>query len=156
METLEEKIRRVTKENVAVEPYNPKWPLMFNDEKRHLLSNLPNGLINRTEHFGSTAVPDLSAKPIIDMLVEVASLEKIKTEAAPILESQGYDYCWRPAWGDDIPPFYAWFIKRDVNGVRTHHIHMVEKSLSFAEHWDRLLFKDYLIEHQSVIAMMAI
>ncbi|MBW1718425.1 MAG: GrpB family protein [Deltaproteobacteria bacterium] len=147
METLEEKIQRVTKEKVAIKPYNSMWPLMFKEEKGHLLSNLPNGLINRIKHFGSTAVPGLSAKPIIDMLVEVASLEKTRNKVAPILESQGYDYFWRPTWGDDTPPFYAWFIKRDVHGVRTHHIHMIENGASFVEHWDRLLFKDYLIEH---------
>ena len=150
METLEEKIQRVTKEKVAIEPYNSMWPFMFKDEKRNLLLNLPNDLINRVEHFGSTAVPGLSAKPIIDMLVEVTSLEKTRNEVAPILESQGYDYFWRPTWGDDIPPFYAWFIKRDINGVRTHHIHMIENSASFLEHWDRLFFRDYLIEHPEI------
>jgi GrpB-like predicted nucleotidyltransferase (UPF0157 family) len=52
----------------------------------------------------------------------------------------------RPTHGDDGPPYYAWFIKRDrVTGRRTHHIHMVERD--FTEHWDRLLFRDYLIEH---------
>ena len=49
--------------------------------------------------------------------------------------------------GDDIPPFYAWFIKRDSQGNRTHHIHMVEKDF---EHWDRLLFRDYLIKFPDV------
>ena len=47
------------------------------------------------------------------MLVEVTSLAKTKTEIAPVLESKGYDYFWRPSFGDDIPPFYAWFIKRN-------------------------------------------
>lgn len=92
METLEEKIRRVTKEKIAIEPYNFMWTLMFKDEKEHLLSNLPNGLIKRIEHFGSTAVPGLSAKPIIDMLVEITSLEETRNKVVPILESQGYDY----------------------------------------------------------------
>jgi GrpB-like predicted nucleotidyltransferase (UPF0157 family) len=149
METLEDKIRRVTKEKVAIEPYNPMWPLMFKDEKEHLLSNLPNGLIKRIEHFGSTAVPGLSAKPIIDILVEVTSLEETKEKIAPFLESQGYDYFWRPMFGDDKPPFYAWFIKRDSKGNRTHHIHMVEKNF---EHWDRLYFRNYLIENPEIVA----
>jgi len=48
-------------------------------------------------------------------------------------------------WGDDTPPFYAWFIKRDGN--RTHHLHMVERDF---EHWDRLLFRDYFIDHPDV------
>jgi len=79
------------------------------------------------------------------MLVEVTSLQETREKMVPILESQGYDYFWRPTWGDNIPPFYAWFIKRNTNGIRTHHIHMVEND--FIEHWDRLLFRDFLIEH---------
>ena len=68
----------------------------------------------------------------------------------PILEAQGYDYFWRPTRGDDGPPFYAWFIKRDPDsaGRRTHHIHMVEAE--FREHWDRLFFRDYLIARPDV------
>jgi GrpB-like predicted nucleotidyltransferase (UPF0157 family) len=147
METLKEKIDRVVQEHVDITPYNPRWPHMFKQEKHHLLNCLPTELIKRIEHFGSTAVPDLAAKPIIDILVEVTSLEETKKRIAPVLEAQGYDYFWRPSWGDDIPPFYAWFIKRDAHGNRTHHIHMVEQDF---EHWDRLLFRDYLIEFPGV------
>ena len=147
METLEEKIARVVQEDVAVVPYDPRWPGLFREEKAHLLSCLPAALIRRIEHFGSTAVPGLAAKPIVDMLVEVTSLDETRQQVPPILESQGYDYFWRPTWGDDRPPFYAWFIKRDAGGTRTHHIHMVEAHF---EHWDRLLFRDYLIEHRHV------
>jgi GrpB-like predicted nucleotidyltransferase (UPF0157 family) len=147
METLEEKIARVVKEEVAVVPYDPCWPDMFEQERLHLQSCLPADLVKRIEHFGSTAVPGLAAKPIVDILVEVASLDETKQRIAPILEAQGYDYFWRPSWGDDAPPFYAWFIKRDKDGNRTHHIHMVEAQF---EHWDRLLFRDYLIEHPDV------
>jgi GrpB-like predicted nucleotidyltransferase (UPF0157 family) len=144
MESLEEKIRRITQEDVSIMPYNSDWPRMFEREKFHLLNCLPRELIGRIEHFGSTAIPGLFAKPIIDILVEVASLEETKKKIAPVLESQGYDYFWRPSFGDDVPPFYAWFIKRDTRGDRTHHIHMVERDF---EHWDRLFFRDYLIEH---------
>lgn len=148
METLKEKkIARVVKEDVAVVPYDPCWLEMFEQERLHLLSCLPDDLVNRIEHFGSTAVPGLSAKPIVDVLVEVASLDETKQRIVPVLEAQGYEYFWRPSWGDDIPPFYAWFIKRRTDGERTHHIHMVE---SHFEHWDRLLFRDYLIEHPDV------
>jgi len=144
MESLKQKIKRVTEEQISIQSYNPAWPRMFREEKENLLSCLPNELIRRIEHFGSTAVPNLAAKPIIDMLVEVTSLEEVRKRIVPVLESQGYDYFWRPTWGDDVPPFYVWFIKRDINGNRTHHIHMVEHHF---EHWDRLLFRDYLIEH---------
>jgi GrpB-like predicted nucleotidyltransferase (UPF0157 family) len=147
VETLEQKIARVVEEYVAVVPYDPDWPRMFEKEREHLWSCLPSDLVKRIEHFGSTAVPGLAAKPIVDILVEVADLEETKTRIAPVLEAQGYDYFWRPSWGDSTPPFYAWFIKRDGSGVRTHHIHMVEAHF---EHWDRLLFRDYLIQHPEV------
>ncbi|OLD21547.1 MAG: hypothetical protein AUJ01_02010 [Acidobacteria bacterium 13_1_40CM_3_65_5] len=149
METLEERIRRLVQEDVVIEPYDDRWPLSFEREKEHLLSCLPQELIRRIEHFGSTAVPGLAAKPIIDMLVEVTDLDATRSRIAPLLEAQGYDYLWRPTRGEDGPPFYAWFIKRDsATGVRTHHIHMVEDH--FVDHWDRLLFRDYLIAHPEI------
>jgi len=132
---------------VALVPYDSRWREMFESERLHLLSCLPTGLVNRIEHFGSTAVPGLMAKPIVDILVEVTNLDQTRVKIPHILEEQGYDYFWRPTWGDDTPPFYAWFIKRDEDGNRTHHIHMVEADF---EHWDRLLFRDYLIEHPDV------
>ena len=41
-------------------------------------------------------------------------LDETRAQIAPVLEAQGYDYFWRPSDGDDVPPFYAWFIKRDA------------------------------------------
>lgn len=149
METPEQRIQRVVREEVTIVPYDPTWPESFRREKEQLLACLPKGLVRRIEHFGSTAIPGLAAKPIIDMLVEVADLQATRSEIAPLLEAQGYDYFWRPTHGDDGPPFYAWFIKRDAQtAMRTHHIHMVERG--FGDHWDRLLFRDYLISHSDV------
>ena len=88
----------------------------------------------------------------IDMETPEQRIQRVVREEvviAPVLESQGYDYFWRPTHGDDGLPFYAWFIKRDPrSGARTHHIHMVEAH--FTEHWDRLLFRDYLVAHPDV------
>lgn len=145
METLEQRIKRLVAEDVAIVPYDPRWPDLFRQEKQHLLSCLPKELVTRVEHFGSTAVPGLAAKPIIDILVQVTDLDATRMRIVPVLKSQGYEYLWRPTHGDDGPPFYAWFIKRDRDGIRTHHIHMVEAH--FDEHWSRLLFRDYLIDH---------
>lgn len=146
METVEQKIRRVVSETVTVVPYDSQWPEMFREEKEHLLSCLPNSLIRRIEHFGSTAIPGAAAKPIVDMLVETTDLEETKRRIVPILESQKYDYFWRPTQENEAI-FYAWFIKRDAQGDRTHHIHMVGPS---SDLWDRLLFRDYLIDHPDV------
>jgi len=147
MGSLEEHIKRVVQEEIFLVPYNPDWPDMFEEEKKHLFACLPHKIIKRIEHFGSTAIPRLSAKPIIDILVEVTSLEETKKVIVPILTTQGYDYFWRPTLGDDGLPFYAWFIKRDAYGKRTHHIHMVESEF---EHWDRLSFRDYLIQYPNL------
>src|SRR5215470_49647 len=149
MESLQQRVARVLGEEIKIVPYDPAWPERFRQEKEHLLAALPREMVRRIEHFGSTAVPRLAAKPIVDMLVEVADLGETRTRIAPVLEAQGYDYFWRPTHGDDVPPFYAWFIKRDPQTrARTHHIHMVEKS--FQQHWDQLLFRDYLIQHADV------
>ena len=151
MGTQEERVRRVTSETITIVPYDPRWPASFELERQHLLACLPSELIVRIEHFGSTAVPGLGAKPIVDMLVEVTDLAAVRERVVPVLESQGYDYFWRPTSGDDGPPYYAWFIKRDpATGRRTHHIHMVTSEDDFAAHWDQLLFRDYLIEHPDV------
>jgi hypothetical protein len=122
MNTLQERVRQAVQEDVGILPYDSCWPDMFRREAEHLHSCIPAGLIRRIEHFGSTAVPGLAAKPIVDMLVQVTSLRAARTEIAPILKAQGYDYFWRPSFGEDIPPWYAFFIRRDQRGIRTHHI----------------------------------
>ena len=147
MKTLQERVQRALREDVGISPYNSRWSHLFRCEAEHLRSCIPATLIRRIEHFGSTAVPGLAAKPIVDMLVQVTSLRAARTEIAPILKAQGYDYFWRPSFGDDIPPWYAFFIRRDRRGIRTHHIHMVTGRRTFQEHWERLLFRDYLIAH---------
>jgi len=147
MNTLEERVQRATREDIAIVPYDSSWPELFREQADRLRSCLPAGLIRRIEHFGSTAVPGLAAKPIIDLLVEVRSLRAARVEIAPILQAQGYEYFWRPTFGDDVPPWYAFFIRRDQRGTRTHHIHMVTRCSAFREHWDRLLFRDYLVAH---------
>jgi len=137
-----DKLARARTERVEITDYNPDWPRQFEQEVRHLRDSLPQGLIGRIEHFGSTAVPGLAAKPIVDMLVEVPSLRVVHETIAPILERQGYDYFWRPSWRDGVTPAYTWFIKRDASGRRTHHLHMLQRD---SPDWDRLLFRDYLI-----------
>jgi uncharacterized repeat protein (TIGR03803 family) len=150
MGTLEQRVARAVGEDVAIVPYDSRWPEFFRREAEHLCACVPGGLIRRIEHFGSTAVPGLAAKPVIDLLVEVSSLKAAREEIAPILKAQGYDYFWRPSFGNDVPPWYAFFIRRDQHGTRTHHIHMVTGRHTFREHWDRLLFRDYLIGHPKV------
>jgi GrpB-like predicted nucleotidyltransferase (UPF0157 family) len=148
--TPDERIARAVREEIAIVPYDPAWPERFRQEKEHLLACLPRELLGRIEHFGSTAVPGLAAKPVIDMLVEITSADATRERIVPVLVSQGYDYFWRPEF--DAPPFYHWFIRRDAGGARTHHLHMVEKDSPL---WERLLFRDWLIARPEAAAAYA-
>ncbi|MEW6212139.1 MAG: GrpB family protein [Acidobacteriota bacterium] len=135
--SLEQRIEEAIREEISIVPYDTQWPKLFESEADFLLSRLPEDLIRRIEHFGSTSITGLAAKPVIDILVEVSSLEETKKRIAPLLEAEGYDYFWRT----DVEPPYAWFIKRDCAGRRTHHLHLVEADSNL---WSGLYFRDYL------------
>jgi len=139
--SLQQRIEDAVREEIQIVAYDPSWPGQFAEEEAFLRSRLPEGMVVRIEHFGSTAVPGLAAKPVIDILAEVRSLDEARVCIAPILESEGYEYFWRPEF--EGPPYYAWFIKRNASGTRTHHIHMVEADSRL---WIRLYFRDYLRE----------
>jgi GrpB-like predicted nucleotidyltransferase (UPF0157 family) len=152
-ESDEQRVQRVLKEEIVIVAYDSRWPGRFREEEMHLRAVLPAELLGRIEHFGSTAVPGLPAKPIVDMLIEVTDLDATRARIAPILEGEGYDYFWRPTFGDNVPPWYAWFIKRDQRGgARTHHLHMITRGPEFSDHWRALLFRDYLRGHPDVAA----
>lgn len=134
-------------DEVILAEYDPSWPEVFAGEAQAIRQALGNSVVV-VEHFGSTAVPGLCAKPIIDLLVAVWSFTEARTRAVSALEALGYAY-----WGTDPAPDRLFFVKGLVPGPRTHHVHVVEQSISrdprlgeftFA---DRLLFRDYLRAH---------
>ncbi|MBI4091809.1 MAG: GrpB family protein [Candidatus Levybacteria bacterium] len=143
---LKKRIEKAVSEKIDVIPYDPIWTKRFEKEKEFLLRKFPN-VVKRVEHFGSTAVPNLASKSIVDMLIEVTSHRDVIQQIIPVLTSLGYDYFYRPEF--DKPPMYDWFIKRDSKGNRTHHLHMVSKNSKL---WGRLLFRDYLRDHPNVAA----
>lgn len=148
-ETLEEKVARVLKDRIKLVPHDPAWSGLFEEEKTRLLATLPAGLVVRVEHFGSTAIPGIWAKPVVDVLVEVADLDRAREEAAPILEAQGCDCFWRPQPEGATPPHYPWFIRRGPGGERTHHIHTTVADSTL---WAGLVFRDYLRTHPDAAA----
>ena len=128
-----------------VEP-NSKWRELFEIEKIELNRILKQKAI-RTEHFGSTAIPNLGAKPTIDILVEISEDIKTKNKIIQIMKSEGYHYIPR----NDCPPPYIMFVKgyteEGIKG-RSYHIHLAEKTHSGL--WDSLYFRDYLINHKEI------
>lgn len=129
-------------DSVTLEPANPAWPRLFEKEKTRLLEAFPSHF-KGLEHIGSTAVPGLDAKPIVDMLGGVTSL----AEADALLEP----LCVL-GW-DTSPAFNATlldrrFLLRWPEGVRTHHLHLVVYG---SEAWhERLKFRDCLRAHPDV------
>lgn len=153
MKPTADSVRRALHEHIDIAPYDPAWPAAFEAEAERLRVLLPPDLLGRIEHFGSTAVPGLAAKPIIDMLVEVPSLEVVVEKIAPLLAGHGYEFFWREKDPGRPGLDYAWFIRRDAGGRRTHHIHFLTPG---AVDWERLLFRDYLRQHPAVAAQYGV
>lgn len=125
----------VAKGEVVVQPYNKRWIKDFEKEKKYLLKIL-DVESQHIEHIGSTAVPNLSAKPIIDISVGFGD-EKSLYNAAKILVSKGYFLFEREG--------RTAVIRRDKKERGTHFIHLEILNSSIRN--DRINFKNYLIKH---------
>jgi GrpB-like predicted nucleotidyltransferase (UPF0157 family) len=127
----------VSADPIVVVPYDEAWPSLF-EEERDRIERAIGPWVEDIEHVGSTAVPGLAAKPVIDIMVGVKSLD----DSAILVERlEGIRYEYVPEF-ERVLPFRRYFRKMRV-GRRTHQIHLVERSNT--EWWDRhLLFRDYL------------
>ena len=152
-ESLDDKIRRVTAEEVAIAEYNPDWPALFIQLREEILSLLPPDFFLRFEHFGSTAVPGLAAKPVLDVAAEVRSLDQARTLLPGIFEPRGDDYFWRPSGPGTQGPWYCWLTIRNPDGSRRAHIHILEPDSTWMR--ERLAFRDYLRNHTETAAEYA-
>ena len=122
---------------VRIVDYDPEWPARAETELRRVREALRDRAV-RAEHIGSTAVPGLAAKPIIDLLVAVVSLDPREPYAQP-LERIGY--LFDPAAGSPDRHFFA----KPHARPRTHHVHVVEAG---GEHELRhLAVRDFLRAH---------
>jgi GrpB-like predicted nucleotidyltransferase (UPF0157 family) len=130
---------------ILIQEYNPKWPLMFDRERAAIAASLDRYVV-AIEHIGSTAVPGLPAKPIIDLLVGVENLAEARPDCLTQLQARGYTYMAEyETWLPDEMLF-----RRGMPGPWTHHAHVVEASRST---WcDYLLLRDYLRSHEEVHA----
>ncbi|MHA1211663.1 MAG: GrpB family protein [Candidatus Heimdallarchaeota archaeon] len=126
---------------VIIVDYNPTWIQLFQEEKQRILEVLDSFTI-RIEHIGSTAIPTLAAKPIIDIMVAIRSLSDA-SYCIPKLEQLHYQYV--PEFEDELPDRRYFRKPPKGQGKRAYHIHMVELDSYF---WKRqVLFRDYLLTH---------
>lgn len=121
---------------IKLTPYDPQWPIMFQREAEQIGSALQPDPI-QIEHIGSTSIPGLAAKPVIDILLGLSSFDQAPVTVEKLV-AQGYTYL--PQYEDGMP-FRRLFI-REVEGKRISNVHTVEIDTPF---WIRhLAFRDHL------------
>jgi GrpB-like predicted nucleotidyltransferase (UPF0157 family) len=121
-------------------PYQTSWPEEFTLEAQALRREL-GSLARRIEHVGSTAVPGLSAKPIIDIQISVLSLPPLAPFLGP-LKRLGYAQISLGGF-DRVYPFFA----KPPDWPSTHHVHLCE--VGGEQEARHLVFRDYLRAHPS-------
>jgi GrpB-like predicted nucleotidyltransferase (UPF0157 family) len=120
---------------IIVVNYNSDWPVEYELEKQRLLDVIGSDAID-IEHIGSTSVPGLAAKPIIDIAV---SLRDFPPRAGVIDALEKCDYVYR---GESGVPGRHFFYK---GMPRTHHLHLVARNSEVRD--KQLLFRDFLRTH---------
>ncbi len=115
----DESLARAIVEEVHVAAYDPQWVVQFVAERSRLLALFPSRFA-AIEHVGSTAVPGLSAKPIIDILAGVSDLTEADALLGPLC-AHGYN---TSAEFNATLPDRRWLM-RHACGRRTHHLHLV-------------------------------
>jgi GrpB-like predicted nucleotidyltransferase (UPF0157 family) len=125
---------------LQVLPYDLRWVVEFEAE-RDCIAHVIGDLAIRIEHNGSTAVPGLAAKPVIDIQISVKQLQPIAQYAEP-LATLGYVHV--PHADDAFCPFFH----RPREWPHTHHVHVVEAGGQ--EERRALAFRDFLREHSAV------
>lgn len=124
---------------VVIVPYDDKWPEMFETESL-LIKTLLGAVAVSVHHIGSTSVPGLSAKPIIDILVEVTDINELDAYNLAMV-SAGYI-----SRGENGIPGRRYFIKG--GGQRSHQVHAFAiGDLQVLRH---LIFRDYLRKNRDI------
>lgn len=124
---------------IKVEDYNKNWPILFQNEYEHLTSILGANAI-AIHHIGSTSVPGLCAKPIIDILLEVKNLSELESGYAELV-ILGYQ-----ARGENGIVGRRYFQKGGTE--RSHHLHAFQQGNIYAQ--QHLVFRNYLRTHADI------
>jgi GrpB-like predicted nucleotidyltransferase (UPF0157 family) len=125
---------------VVIVPYDPAWPDLY-DEEMERVTGAVGHIIRRIAHVGSTAVPGLAAKAIIDMTAGVADADSAELCLKPLARIGYADVAPQP---DEDASWYYCLGKHPPRGCR-YHLHLMEFPSAF---WDKhLLFRDYLRAH---------
>ena len=128
---------------ILVVDYDPQWPILFEKEKEAITAALGNQLL-MVEHMGSTAVPGLAAKPVIDIAVGIQSLLGALV-LIPCIEQLGYIY--DPVLEQLVPE--RRFFWKGTPTVHTYHLHLAEPDHPVLR--KPLQFRDHLRKHTDAV-----
>ncbi len=123
--------------NIIVVPHNPLWPEQFRREAALISAIFGEALIS-IHHIGSTAIPGLSAKPVLDIMPLVRDISKVETYNRAMMDA-GYQP--KGEYGIVGRRFFV----KGGEADRTHHLHVYERDHSEVER--HLAFRDYLAAH---------
>jgi len=127
-------------ERVILAKYNPQWPIIYLQESKLLQKILTREIIS-IDHVGSTAIPGLSAKPIIDILIGIESLDNSAT-IINSLKKIGYE---KLKTAEQIFPERLFFKKIDKQTTQQFNLHITKHMSDF---WNQLiLFRNHLRKH---------
>ena len=129
-------ISKTYKRRVGIVSYNPNWKEIYKEESKKI-KNVLSDIIVDIHHIGSTAIPGIKAKPVIDILVEVKDIEAVDRYNNK-MEELGYE-----VMGEYGIPKRRFF--RKGGNKRTHHIHIFQVGNEEIER--HINFKEYLIAH---------
>jgi len=120
---------------VKIVDYDPRWPIIYEEERSSILE-VAGSMILAIEHIGSTVVPGLSAKPIIDIMAGVEGSEDAD-ECVRLLQAIGYD----DVTSQPEAPDWYYCLGKGFHSVG-YHLHLVRHG---SEHWERhIVFRDHL------------
>ena len=130
---------------VTLEDHNPKWKRIYEQEEKRIIDALGRKTILRIEHFGSTSIPAIKAKPYIDIIIEVSKEHLFDEQIIHSFKSLGYVYFEVPK-RDDIDAYMSFGKGYNVEGKKEqiYHIHMCPKDNYM---WQQVDFRDYLNTH---------
>jgi len=123
---------------VEVVPHNPLWRDAFEAEAERVAAALGENVV-AIHHIGSTAIPNIYAKPVVDLLVEVRDINGVDGRSSA-MESLGYE-----VMGEYCIHGRRYFRKDDREGIRTHNLHAFEAGSAEAER--HLAFRDFMLAH---------
>ncbi|RKQ51695.1 GrpB-like predicted nucleotidyltransferase (UPF0157 family) [Roseivirga pacifica] len=130
---------------IKLEDHNPEWQHIFSREKELILSNISSEKLLRIEHFGSSSIPGIKAKPYIDMLIEIPDELLFDETLIAAFEPLGYTHFKVPE-REGIDAYMSFGKGYNPNGEKAQifHIHMCPRHNAM---WQQLAFRDYLVEN---------